>query len=1673
MRRLHPRWLLRTAWHLVLAVVGLAYLLVVRSALWVFTLIIGVYFAVNDPGLSSQLLSLVNDAIPGTISAERIHWEPFRSRIHVFGVVISRPGDVPVIQAARVSTDMRLGALIGYLVVGGEDDPLPLIFDRTLVRDGIVDLEFRDSGLLLVQAFVEPDKPPSPDPTPVKLQMHDIRIENTRVRLDFFEEWGLLVRGVDLDGEVGLLDGIVTVGARDLLADSVELLGTLPVPDSLAFLTRPVQGFRTSRFHLHGDSFEIIDASGRARRFDFRLSGTMDFSPDRPLSLESVAVVRVPDPTVLGEITSGTVTGALDAAVTAKGPLEAANLVVSVRSPRVEVLGVPFDDVEGAVSLNLANPTLVRVQRLGTWLYAGRIDAEDVLIHAVPGPGELVRIGGLACMEGADPAAVALGFGDVDIRSLSPLLDGVMSGCVGVRNLRVTEDDVSMSLALDVAVGSEVDPRTGLGGAWSAGGNLSLDLQGVETSGLEVVAGQDRVSLEGGFTWDPELFFDLVADAWSPAIGRHLEAMDVPGVDGDLTVQRLVLRGPLAAPEVDLEATVAGLLTPVVAGDLTVHRLALRGTLEAPDVDLEATMEGVRTPVLDLAQVELDARLVNGDIVVRRLAWADPLTDGAIAGDVARVIGSGPRLLDAPWRVGIEAIAPLRVPLDLLVPDEGILGQVRLDSLFVDGRIGTRAQDLLRDLRVAGEGVVMDLTSPAGSVHQAAIQFSAEARRERGMGEPRLEASLQIQGEGLDFGGLTLGAVEASASVRGIPLRFDLGVLSMISGDVTVEARSVAKDFLAFRDLAVDLHYPEGGDAVLAGKVQVVRGVGARIEGGLARKDLQGHARLRFDRMPMRSLPLPKSVREDLDPIRDALISGQVRVEWPALGPLLDLPAQKILPRLNLRGDLKALRLETLPEPVREVAAKVTLKGGILDLPEFRVTLASGYGLRGKASLNLDRMTGVGRVTWSPIDLRALKILAPLDLPVQARVGGRLAFEGALARPRVDGALHLLHVQTAGIDLGDAELDFKGQVGDSIRISSDRFFEGFTLSDLRIDFDGLEPIAVDAVLGFEGLTLARILPEAALPVAVTATGAAQIHVNTQTSGTMVDASIFIEDGGLVVEIPALARLLETQDREEAWDTGTEVASDADVVFRIVNRGPVDLVATERGAGTTCLRLATPIGDATLSGEVDLQRGYALEVGGALDLQRLAFLSPWLARLRGTVNVGSGDVCEAPGGGVRIRGALEAPTLDGTLGLSEVDALVRGYPHEIRILEGVLAVSGDISAGALRLNVPQEARIEARHDDGAISLWGSVDFAEWLPARIDLDAVGSGIFFAVPRQYRLTMNPTLHLSLTDPLDPKRAQGLLEGRIDVTEGQFYRNFDRLLGSFATAFSRSQERYSRPITEVIPFLRVLDLDLEVRSTDFTVSSRFPFGETDMEVDVDLAVRGTLDDLEVHDRLTLLPGGMITYKVVKREFEIQSGYADFTGDPGKPVVDVKAVTTINRASGESGGAASPTEKIWGRDVNITVHVYGTYPDLRFDLSSDSGEYDQADLQTLLLLGMTRRDLEGQGFGEGSTVSINLLTDDVARAVSDLLLSPFLDAVSLGFTRDGGIQAETLTKVGRAMHLTTKVAQETDLQEYTAGFRFMLTDRLFLEGRMKMKQNMTETNQNYEGRLLYRIPLE
>jgi hypothetical protein len=437
-------------------------------------------------------------------------------------------------------------------------------------------------------------------------------------------------------------------------------------------------------------------------------------------------------------------------------------------------------------------------------------------------------------------------------------------------------------------------------------------------------------------------------------------------------------------------------------------------------------------------------------------------------------------------------------------------------------------------------------------------------------------------------------------------------------------------------------------------------------------------------------------------------------------------------------------------------------------------------------------------------------------------------------------------------------------------------------------------------------------------------------------------------------------------------------------------------------------------------------------------------------------------------------------VDGAVRLTGVHLVPRHLGSEILLKQGRVLVSGGLATGTVTAWIPDPDPFVVLIDEGSVQAFGEVQLVGWKPETCDLRVNGRDVYYQAPGQFKVLLNPEVRLVMHDLSSGDQAGGRLSGDVLVAEGEFTRDFDRLIGSFASAFSRQQEAYSRPLTEILPVLKNIELDLHVEGGNFAVSSKFPFGETELTVDLDLRVTGTLDDLKLWDRMRIMPGGTITYKVVRRVFDVTQGSVDFTGDPAHPYLDVTAQTDVSYKPtvlpGEQPPAGFTSQELsWGKTVTIVIHLTGVYPNLTPEFSSpNAAEFDTADLQTLLLLGMTRKDLEGRSGGTQSDISINLFTDDVAGAVSKLLLAPFVDAVSLGFTQQGGFQAEAATKIGRALSVTTRVTQNATTSDYSAGFQFKITDRLSLEGRMKLYQEPDKPQQQtYEGKFRYLIPLE
>ena len=143
--------------------------------------------------------------------------------------------------------------------------------------------------------------------------------------------------------------------------------------------------------------------------------------------------------------------------------------------------------------------------------------------------------------------------------------------------------------------------------------------------------------------------------------------------------------------------------------------------------------------------------------------------------------------------------------------------------------------------------------------------------------------------------------------------------------------------------------------------------------------------------------------------------------------------------------------------------------------------------------------------------------------------------------------------------------------------------------------------------------------------------------------------------------------------------------------------------------------------------------------------------------------------------------------------------------------------------------------------------------------------------------------------------------------------------------------------------------------------------------------------------------------------------------------------------------------------------------------LSSTSRALTQTDLQYLLLTGATPKDSSGLG----TNLNMGLLTEDVADLMAKLLLSQFVDAVSFGISPSGSVNVDVTAHMGSRLRFDTQVLQDgTGGSRYTAGFHVRLTDRLFLEGRVRAVEGQASTSagelgRRYETKLRYRIPLD
>lgn len=798
----------------------------------------------------------------------------------------------------------------------------------------------------------------------------------------------------------------------------------------------------------------------------------------------------------------------------------------------------------------------------------------------------------------------------------------------------------------------------------------------------------------------------------------------------------------------------------------------------------------------------------------------------------------------------------------------------------------------------------------------------------------------------------------------------------------------------------------------------------------------------------------PKRVR--LDEVRAALdVPSVLLPELPLGGRIevsatdLELEASTPLASLRGSGSIRAAGVTWLGEPIGDVQADVQAPAGG-DLRLDRVEVRRGGKRLLAAGLTVDR--GLERVAGAAsisATVAELPFLHDLPFPLSADVALSLGVEGALQDPLVSGVLRLDDWEARprpGLRVRGDEATVRvwGRPSTGLHLASDDLYPGVRLGEQST----LRPLDVDLFLEVEGLQPLELFEAAAdLPVSITLGGTYRVSVRFGGPASVT----------VLGRVPRRALGVSLQDEEVTLWNEEETVFGLSPLGLFVNR----------------LHLTGQSLEAALCGEIGPDG--SLDVSASLQARvaNLPGLKEFLIERGGELRTeGQGDAgsCLPGAGGIHVGGTLDRPRFSGAVVLQDLALRPRGFASTIQV------------PGRARLLVSQEddetwvrvdpgAPLKGVLDDGAFEVTGSARFRRFVFEEGSVTVTGANVAYALPGVTEFTANPKLTLTARPGTDDPY---VLSGDVRFVSGLFYKDFDQLRQMLTGVLGdRHAAAYSRPIDELLPFVKDLRFDVRLRGQNYDVRCRLPFGETDLALNLDLRLSGTFSRPELYDRVEIVPGSMVTYQLVKRDFEVTHGTLDFTGEPARPEVEIRAKTDIDvlvRAGATGGATTAWIDTDREETVTLVLALSGRPPDLRFDLSSNRTDFDQEDLQYLLVTGQPK---QAGSSGLVSGVSLNLLTQDLVKSLSSFFLAPFLDRVSLGFTAEGGVNADLMTRLGRRVQLRTRILQEGTDVRYSAGFTLKLSDRLSLDGRMKAIETEGFQSRTYEAKLRYRIEVD
>ncbi|MBR59375.1 MAG: hypothetical protein CMH54_15335 [Myxococcales bacterium] len=789
-------------------------------------------------------------------------------------------------------------------------------------------------------------------------------------------------------------------------------------------------------------------------------------------------------------------------------------------------------------------------------------------------------------------------------------------------------------------------------------------------------------------------------------------------------------------------------------------------------------------------------------------------------------------------------------------------------------------------------------------------------------------------------------------------------------------------------------------------------------------------------------------------------------------------------PRETLQGRLQVLGRNLKLDDRRYKNLNVVLRaqGKTLRFDTISVEMADGGNITGHGTL-----TGPRNVANLHFDVEKVNILgfqekriAEKKEPVEGRVNGQIDITGPLETPRLAGEFQAGNVRNKSVVLPDFKVRLQPLKAGGASLHAENLPPGFELmqpSFLRLQRKKRVLQLTMALRNAEPLKLLRKdekSDETDLP-RTKVRGRVSVEVPlTEEPESSPTLRAFIPKGGLHMNTENLTEPIENITPIEATFVQNEFAlpdvqlETSGAIFRACafmdKTGRLDVASQ---------------GDVPLS-MLTIYRSLVSEGSGRGVLQGSNRKQlPSILMDRCSVQLTNGELPP-----LTIGGTIENPVVDGEFRIrngmikptSLRDEVV--FPHNWGVQ---LATQRDQPGRPLLVStMPNETR-PLKIGEGTAFMTGTMRFFGLRPSDLDLNVVGKSISWTSPGISQLIFQTeederSFVIEGRNLSDPSLRSLSTRGTIRITEGRYNRSFDALSRAIGGALGREMGTFSRPITEVFPLLGETRLDMQVLSNSFRVESPFPLGRASLDLEINVNVGGTLGTPSLLGLVNIRPNSTINYAFGRgREFQIKEGVIEFQGDPSHPYIEMSADCEITYALPTDQDISTKVQTLdfdLEENVIVTIRIKGRYPDLKVTFESDRPDFDMADIQSLILAGVPA----GSGTSNLDPLAdttLQIFTEDLSNLLSGLLLTPFIDSVNLGVDQYGGLSAEVLAQLGKFLKVEASVFRVGTDTRYDTGFKVKFTDRVYLEGKLRVLQQDEDQTQTYESKLKYRIPLD